>query len=173
MSCVVVCRAGMTEALGVLIVAVIMQVYAFVTCHKILHQKAIFTVHKLYDDGNKSSKLPQRGLWDLWDLDLTLPCLALVRHGKHCRMKGNSTPHTPHHRYSVVSVLLESVWCLQGLRSHRVVQMFLLRLAGDPRGDRPRAPDTAKRNQLCTKGPNIFCACSVTPIKDRFDRKKI
>lgn len=89
--CMLVYRTGVTELPCVLIAAVIMQVYAFVTCHKSLHQKAIFTVHKLYDDGNEGSKPPQRRPWDLWDLDLTVSCLASVRHGKHSRMKANTS----------------------------------------------------------------------------------
>lgn len=49
-----VCRARAIEPLCVLIVAAIMKGYAFVTCHRNLHQKVIFTVHKLYDDMNES-----------------------------------------------------------------------------------------------------------------------
>lgn len=56
-----------------------------------------------------------------------------------------------------------TVWCwrcwrlwLQGLRSHRLVGMLLLRLARDPRGTCPRAPDTAKRIQLGNTASNIF-----------------
>lgn len=47
-------RARAIEPLCVLIVAAIMKGYAFVTCHRNLHQKVIFTVHKLYDDINES-----------------------------------------------------------------------------------------------------------------------
>lgn len=159
-------RARAIEPLCVLIVAAIMKGYAFVTCHRNLHQKVIFTVHKLYDDMNESWKPPQRRPQDLWDSDLTLLCLALAKMETTLE-KRLTLPTAP--------------YTCTGWSLHLEVEATRTQLSGSipaaaglgcqsHRGAWPRTSDTTKRIQLFNTAPKIFCAYSIHPLTDRLNR---